>query len=353
MKPADYSDDPVQFIAKGASPDDVTQGRLGDCWLVSALSVLAGRDDLITGGLKTRKNFRATKEDADKFSKGVYPPLFHIYRKKGIFVFRIFKEFKWMYVIVDERLPCENNRPVFGHCKNITENWVNLIEKAYAKLHGCYEALISGFIDDAMADLTGFVAEKIILFDKATGKFPHKNLGDKDKFWQYLLDRVKDKCLMGCSKLSTTGESFDPKTGIIGGHAYALLDAFEIPDPDMENPRKVHRIMKVRNPHGNGEWKGKWADVPMSDEMDNHSEAIDKYLESLPEDERIVIGENDGEFFMNYQSWREQYTNMFICIDFPDEWSGIRYFAQWDETCTGGLYNPFNDENCTRWANNP
>lgn len=45
----------------------------------------------------------------------------------------------------------------------MNENWVCLIEKAYAKLHGCYEALISGFIDDAMTDLTGFVAEKIIL----------------------------------------------------------------------------------------------------------------------------------------------------------------------------------------------
>jgi len=39
--------------------------------------------------------------------------------------------------------------------------WVPLIEKAYAKLHGCYESLISGFIDDALSDLTGFVAEKL------------------------------------------------------------------------------------------------------------------------------------------------------------------------------------------------
>ena len=63
--------------------------------------------------------------------------------------------------------------------------WVPLIEKAYAKLHGCYESLISGFIDDALSDLTGFVAEKLQLHDRL-GKFPHKNLVDKDKFWDFI-----------------------------------------------------------------------------------------------------------------------------------------------------------------------
>jgi calpain, invertebrate len=97
-----------------------------------------------------------------------------MYRKKGLYVFRFYKNFNWVYVIVDDRLPCENSKPVFGRCTNLNEIWVPLIEKAYAKLHGCYEALISGFIDDAMTDLTGFVAEKLILQDKQTGVFPHK-----------------------------------------------------------------------------------------------------------------------------------------------------------------------------------
>jgi Calpain family cysteine protease len=68
-------------------------------------------------------------------------------------------------VLIDDRLPCQNSKPVFGTCKNENETWVPLIEKAYAKLHTCYEALISGFIDDALSELTGFVAEKVILHD--------------------------------------------------------------------------------------------------------------------------------------------------------------------------------------------
>jgi hypothetical protein len=33
-----------------AASNEVLQGDLGDCWFISALSVLADRDDLIRGG---------------------------------------------------------------------------------------------------------------------------------------------------------------------------------------------------------------------------------------------------------------------------------------------------------------
>lgn len=45
--------------------------------------------------------------------------------------------------------------PIYGRCKDINEMWVPLIEKAYAKLHRCYEALNSGSIASALTDLTG------------------------------------------------------------------------------------------------------------------------------------------------------------------------------------------------------
>ena len=45
-----------------------------------------------------------------------------------------------------------------------------LIEKAYAKIHGSYESLISGFIDDALADMTGGASQKIIFRKKKKGQ---------------------------------------------------------------------------------------------------------------------------------------------------------------------------------------
>ena len=85
-------------------------------------------------------------------SKGVYPPIFHKFREIGLYVIRFFKNFNWVYVLIDEIIPIDKDTklPVFGHCKNIHELWVSLIEKAYAKLHGCYENLISGYVDEGI-----------------------------------------------------------------------------------------------------------------------------------------------------------------------------------------------------------
>ena len=42
----------------------------------------------------------------------------------------------------------------------------------------------------------------------------------------------------------------------------------------------------------------------------------------LEELEEYKIGIDDGTFLMNYNNWREIFTTLFVCIDFPDIWSG-------------------------------
>ena len=86
---------------------------------------------------------------------------------------RFFKYQQWRYVIIDDRLPVytTNDSLVFGKCSEPEELWVPLIEKAYAKIHGCYQTLISGWIDDGLADMTALVCEKKTIHDK-NGNFP-------------------------------------------------------------------------------------------------------------------------------------------------------------------------------------
>ena len=97
-----------QFVDDGAGSNDVRQGALGDCWFIGAMSVIVSRDELLRGGcpgIQLDKNMIIDKELAAAQSKGVYPPIFHRFRLRGIYVLRFFKNFQWVYVIVDDRLP--------------------------------------------------------------------------------------------------------------------------------------------------------------------------------------------------------------------------------------------------------
>lgn len=119
------------------------------------MSVLATRDALLMGGkegLDYSEDMIVDKELATLLSNGVYPPIFHKFRAIGLYVIRFFKNFKWIYVIIDDRIPVmkTTKKPIFAHGEKIHELWVALIEKAYAKLHGCYENLTSGYIDEGI-----------------------------------------------------------------------------------------------------------------------------------------------------------------------------------------------------------
>jgi len=144
-----------QFVDDGVASSDCVQGTLGDCWLISAMSVLATRDELLIGGrrgMELDPDMIVGKEIAALLSNGVYPPIFHRFRAIGLYVIRIFKDFQWIYVIVDDRIPVlsKTGVPVFGRCLNSHELWVPIIEKAYAKMHGCYENLVSGYVDEGI-----------------------------------------------------------------------------------------------------------------------------------------------------------------------------------------------------------
>ncbi|ETW03497.1 hypothetical protein, variant 1 [Aphanomyces invadans] len=358
------SDDPVfceegQLFTKSANSGDVIQGNLGDCWFLGAISVLATRMELLTQAF--------WREDQ--------------YKKHGMFVCRFMKDFTWHYVVLDDRIPVfgyTNNRagkPFFARCSDPNELWVPLIEKAYAKLHGCYEALIGGYIDVALSDLTGLCSEQIIL------KPDHPGFGDDpfapkpgeqagDGFWKRLLQYKRNGTLMGCSIQP------DPKSnknivaegsagqGLYYKHAYGLVDVGEI---QLDN-NQMQRLVKLRNPWGMGEWTGAWSD--QSDEREKYEGEIYRVFKSVmrqvganvlttmhtkrkvrlvtePQEEVTEVNQNDGTFFMSYEDWRARYTHFFAGIDFADEWCGLRVHGNWDDTSNGG--------NTTKstWINNP
>lgn len=157
---------------------------------------------------------------------------------------------------------------------------------------------------------------------------------------------------MGCSVTGDTEREVlkdGERTGILTGHAYGIMDVFELPTKNVK--RGFSRLLRIRNPWGKCEWKGKWSDN--SEEIDINKAELDKYLDSLEQEERFVPGEEDGTFLICYSDFRDIYNNLYVTVDFPDDWYGVRFTSEWKEGTAGGTPSPMTEEKKKLWANNP
>jgi hypothetical protein len=130
----------VDLFKDDIAPTDIGQGQLGDCWFLGAVAAMADYPASI------RRIFvHPGGEEAAKAERGV-----------GAYRVTLNKNGWWSCVVVDDYLPCTGNVPCFARNKHDpTELWVSLIEKAYAKLHRTYGAIVGGDVMLALGDLTG------------------------------------------------------------------------------------------------------------------------------------------------------------------------------------------------------
>lgn len=225
--------------------------------------------------------------------------------------------------------------------KDPNELWVPLVEKAYAKLHGCYKALIGGFVHYGIADMTGYCPRLIVLKEGLVG---YAQKFSKDDIWNLLKQYVsKDwDCLLGCSIQSNAKDSKEENVGfgLLNGHAYSFLGLGEV-----NLGKDKIKLVKLRNPWGRGEWEGPYGD--RSDEREKFNKEIDEvFNKNERKQEQIDINFNDGTFLMPYDAWFERFTNLFIAINFPSTWTGKKTQGKWSGDQGG------NREQGT-WISNP
>ncbi|KAL0955338.1 hypothetical protein HGRIS_004221 [Hohenbuehelia grisea] len=292
-------DNPQLFNGR-ASSNDIIQGSIGNCWLLSALAVMATFNGLI-------ENFCVAHD-----------------REVGVYGFVFFRDFTWVTVVVDDLLYMSipkfeelssqekqlyhgdkqryNNQARKGpdclsFARSATENvtWVSLIEKAYAKLHGDYLSLDGGYPSEAIEDFTGGISLDILT----------KDIINPDKFWnEELLKATKDR-LFSCSfnslNTSRNGDLEATVHGLIGGHAYSILRAIEC---------RGKRFLVIRNPYGEDAWTGPWSD--------GSREWSSEWLKILPCLEH-TFG-NDGQFVMEYDDFLKSWEVIHRTLLLDDSW---------------------------------
>ena len=72
------------------------------------------------------------------------------------------------------------------------------------------------------------------------------------------------------------------KTGILSGHAYALLDVIDLTNPQT---KEIYQLLRLRNPWGKIEWNGEWSDK--SEEIEAHRDLLQAYVDNLEENEKF------------------------------------------------------------------
>ncbi|XP_062061714.1 calpain-3 isoform X3 [Lepus europaeus] len=309
-RPQEICENP-RFIIGGANRTDICQGDLGDCWFLAAIACLT---------LNERLLFRVIPHD-QSFTENY----------AGIFHFQFWRYGDWVDVVIDDCLPTYNNQLVFTKSNHRNEFWSALLEKAYAKLHGSYEALKGGNTTEAMEDFTGGVTEFFEIKDAPR---------DMYKIMRKAIERGS---LMGCSIDTIVPVQYETRMacGLVKGHAYSVTGLEET----LFKGEKV-KLVRLRNPWGQVEWNGSWSDGW-------------KDWSFVDKDEKARLQHQvteDGEFWMSYDDFVFHFTKLEICnltadaleSDKLQTWTVSVNEGRWVRGCSAGGCRNFPD---TFWTN--
>ncbi|XP_068406116.1 calpain-3 isoform X7 [Eschrichtius robustus] len=309
-RPKEICENP-RFIIGGANRTDICQGDLGDCWFLAAIACLT---------LNKRLLFRVIPHE-QSFTENY----------AGIFHFQFWRYGDWVDVVIDDCLPTYNNELVFTKSNHHNEFWSALLEKAYAKLHGSYEALKGGNTTEAMEDFTGGVTEFFEIKDAPR---------DMYKIMKKAIERGS---LMGCSIDTIVPVQYETRMtcGLVKGHAYSVTGLEEA----LYKGEKV-KLVRLRNPWGQVEWNGSWSDSWKDWSFVGKNEKA-RLQHQVTE---------DGEFWMSYDDFIYHFTKLEICnltadaleSDKLQTWTVSVNEGRWVRGCSAGGCRNFPD---TFWTN--
>ncbi|KLU81664.1 calpain-9 [Magnaporthiopsis poae ATCC 64411] len=314
--------DSPRFTVDGYSASDIKQGQNGNCWWLAAVATIAHRKDLIDRVCVDRD------EDV-----GVYG---FVFQRDGEFfpvliddnLFLKFSDYNGYSGDYDPTGKLERDHRAryqtgsealyFASCEDKNETWLPLMEKAYAKIHGDYEAIEGGWSGEGVEDMTGGVTTTLV-----TNRVLYE-----DKLWRELVNDTGDFVFA----LSAMGTGWDSNAnGLALNHAYSILKAVE----EVGEKGERVRLVQIRNPWGRrggagfGEWNGPWSD--------GSKEWTPYWLKKLGH----VFGD-DGVFWMSFRDMLDKFKYMHRTRLFDEKWTVVQQWTNVDISwVTGYLQSKF------------
>ena len=258
----------------GADLDDIIQGDIADCYFLSAL-----------GSLCSYPEFFNKLMFSDEVSEN------HFY---GIY---LYINGKWKLVLLDDFFPYK-----IGTIKEMcfsksvqNEIWVSLVEKAWAKVNGCYARIgCGGYSYEAFDVLTEAFTEEISIFEcKKNEKI--------EELWEKMDNAFKKNYILTAG---TPSASKVTEVGLVSGHAYTLVKVYKVNTDFGEE-----RLVKLKNPYRDEEFTGDW-----SDDSDLWTDEIKEQCEFNKKDDEYGDEEEnqDGIFYMSFNDFIEYFADIDI-----------------------------------------
>lgn len=195
-------------------------------------------------------------------------------------------EGKWTVISMDDKFPIfkDSQKPVFADSPT-KKLWGIFLEKAWAKVNGGWGNIANGYPREVFQATTPFSTIPI--------NVPKEN---KDALWNNIKASDKYNCIMTCSiKKGTPGLS---SVGLIENHSFSLVSAYE-----NEVNGETYKLMKIRNPFGEGEWTGRFSD------------SSDAWTSELKEKFGFDgVAKNDGIFWIAFEDFIKYFQVVSICV---------------------------------------
>ncbi|XP_053313882.1 calpain-5 [Spea bombifrons] len=316
-RPKEFCDNPRLFV-DGISSHDLHQGQVGNCWFVAACSSLASREALWQKVIPSWKEQEWNPEKPESYA--------------GIFHFQFWHFGEWVDIVIDDRLPTIRNELIYCHSNEKNELWCALVEKAYAKLAGCYEALDGGNTADALVDFTGGVSEPVELAEENYAADADK----RNELFERVLKVQNRGGLISCSIKAVSAADMEARLdcGLVKGHAYAVTDVRRV--------RLGHGLLaffksekldmiRMRNPWGEREWNGAWSDS---------SEEWQKVSKGEREKLGVTV-QDDGEFWMTFEDFCRYFTDVIMCRSINTSYLSIH--KTWEEAVLRSAWSRHED----------